>query len=182
VDPELVRQAQRGSEQAFASIAVAIGDRLHGLAQRILRDQDLAEDATQQALFAIWRDLPRLRDVERFDGWSYRLLVNACYGEARKRRRGPVPVAPPRLHSVVADDVSGAVINRDQLERGFRRLSMDHRAVVAMYYYLDLSPEQIGETLGVPAGTVRSRLHHGIRGLRAALDADERNDPGRAAR
>jgi RNA polymerase sigma-70 factor (ECF subfamily) len=147
-----------------------------------LRDQDLAEDATQQALFAIWRDLPRLRAPERFEAWSYRLLVHACYAEARKRRRGPIPVGPRPLHAVIQDDVSGMVIDRDQLERGFRRLSIDHRVVVAMYYYLDLAPEQIAETLGIPAGTARSRLHHGIRGLRAALDADNRATTGSVAR
>jgi RNA polymerase sigma-70 factor, ECF subfamily len=182
VDSELVRLAQRGDEQAFASIAVAIGDRLHGLAQRILRDQDLAEDATQQALFAIWRDLPRLREPDRFDGWSYRLLVNACYGEARKRRRMPMPIGPRALHVVVQDDIAGVVINRDQLERGFRRLSIDHRVVVAMFYYLDMPPDEIAITLGVPPGTVRSRLHHAIRALRAALDSDARPAPGSMAR
>lgn len=182
MDPQLVLQAQRGNETAFASLALAVGDRLHGLAQRILRDPDLAEDATQQALFAIWRDLPRLRDPGRFEAWSYRLLVNACYQEGRKRRRLPVPLGPRPLHAVIEDDVSGAVINRDQLERGFRRLSMDHRVVVAMHYFLDLTPDAIADSLGIPAGTVRSRLHHGIRGLRAALDADSRVEAGSMAR
>jgi RNA polymerase sigma-70 factor, ECF subfamily len=182
VDSELVRAAQRGSEQAFASVAVAIGDRLHGLAQRILRDQDLAEDATQQALFEIWRDLPRLRNIERFDAWTYRLLVNACYAEARRNRRSHVQLGPRPIRAAVEDDVSGMVVNRDQLERGFRRLSIDHRVVVALYYYLDMPPEQIAETVGVPAGTVRSRLHHAIRGLRAALDSDARLESGSVAR
>lgn len=86
MDAEFVIRAQQGDEEAFASLAVAIGDRLHAVAQRILRDTDLAEDATQQALLAIWRDLPQLRDPERFDGWSYRLLVRACYAEGRRTR------------------------------------------------------------------------------------------------
>ena len=182
MDSELVILAQRGDESAFASLAVAIGDRLHGLAQRILRDPDLAEDATQQALFAMWRDLPRLRDPSRFEAWSYRLLVNACYGESRKRRRGAIPLGPRPLRAVIEDDASGFVINRDQLERGFRRLSMDQRVVVAMHYFLDLPLEAIAETLGVPVGTVRSRLHYGVRSLRAALDADARVAVGSAAR
>jgi RNA polymerase sigma-70 factor, ECF subfamily len=182
MDSELVRQAQRGDEHAFASIALAIGDRLHGLAQRILRDQDLAEDATQQALFAIWRDLPRLRDPERFDAWSYRLLVNACYAEGRRQKRSAVAIAPHVLHAAIEDDVSGVVVNRDQLERGFRRLSLEHRIVVALYYYVDMPLDQIAETVGVPAGTVRSRLHHGIRALRAALDSDARVQPESVAR
>ena len=83
---ELVQRAQDGDEQAFASLAVAVGNRLHAVAHRILRDADLAEDATQQALLAIWRDLPQLRDPQRFDAWSYRLLVRACYAEGRRSR------------------------------------------------------------------------------------------------
>jgi RNA polymerase sigma-70 factor (ECF subfamily) len=81
LETDLVRRAQDGDEQAFASLAVSAGNRLHAVAHRILRDTDLAEDATQQALLAIWRDLPQLRDPARFDAWSYRLLVRACYAE-----------------------------------------------------------------------------------------------------
>lgn len=83
MDTELVIRAQHGDEEAFTSLAVAVGDRLHAVAHRILRDTDLAEDATQQALLSIWRDLPQLRDPARFDAWSYRLLVRASL------RRGP---------------------------------------------------------------------------------------------
>ncbi len=86
MDTELVIRAQHGDEEAFASLAVAAGDRLHAVAHRILRDTDLAEDATQQALLSIWRDLPQLRDPARFDAWSYRLLVRACYAEGRRTR------------------------------------------------------------------------------------------------
>jgi RNA polymerase sigma-70 factor (ECF subfamily) len=182
MDPELVRRAQRGDEHAFASIVVALGNRLHGLALKILRDPDLAEDASQQALLALWRDLPQLRDLERFEAWAYRLVVNACYAESRRRRRSAAPIPPRLLHAQMEDDVSGAVVNRDQLERGFRRLSIDHRVVVALYYYLDMPPDEIGRTIGIPAGTVRSRLHHGIRALRAVLDADARFQAGSAAR
>src|ERR687896_2742434 len=123
MDTELVIRAQRGDEQAFASLAVAAGDRLHAVAHRILRDIDLAEDATQQALLAIWRDLPQLRDPARFDAWSYRLLVRACYAEGRRSRTWT-----PNLRLLPSDepmqaDGSSAVIDRDQLERAFRRLS-----------------------------------------------------------
>jgi RNA polymerase sigma-70 factor (ECF subfamily) len=174
MDTDLVTRAQRGDEEAFASLAVAVGDRLHAVAHRILRDLDLAEDATQQALLAIWRDLPQLRDPARFDAWSYRLLVRACYAEGRKERRWT-----PNLHLLPSDeamqgDGSSTVIDRDQLERGFRRLSIDHRAVVVLHHYLDWPLERVADALGIPAGTARSRLHHAMRGLRAALDADAR--------
>ncbi len=174
MDTDLVTRAQRGDEDAFASLALAAGDRLHALAHRILRDLDLAEDATQQALLAIWRDLPQLRDPTRFDAWSHRLLVRACYAEGRKERHWT-----PNMHLLpsnepVQADGSSAVADRDQLERGFRRLSIDHRAVVVLHHYLDWPLDQVAETLGIPPGTARSRLHHAMRGLRAALDADAR--------
>ncbi len=174
MDTDLVIRAQGGDEEAFASLAVAVGDRLHAVAHRILRDIDLAEDATQQALLSIWRDLPQLRDPARFDAWSYRLLVRACYAEGRRTRQWA-----PNLRFLAANEPSGpdasaSVVDRDQLERGFRRLSIDHRAVGVLHHYLDLPLETVAETLGVPPGTVRSRLHPAMRGLRAALDADAR--------
>jgi RNA polymerase sigma-70 factor, ECF subfamily len=174
MDTELVVRAQQGDEEAFASLAVAAGDRLHAVAHRILRDIDLAEDATQQALLTVWRDLPSLRDPARFDAWSYRLLVRACYAEARRTRR-----SASNLRLLPADEPMGAdglstVVDRDQLERGFRRLSIDHRAVVVLHHYLDLPLDQVADALGIPVGTVRSRLHYAMRGLRAALDADAR--------
>ena len=174
MDTDLVIRAQRGDEEAFASLAVVAGDRLHAVAHRILRDIELAEDATQQALLAIWRDLPQLRDPARFDAWSYRLLVRACYAEGRRSRQWT-----PTLRLLPADepmqaDGSSAVVDRDQLERGFRRLSIDHRAVVVLHHYLDMPLDRVADVLGIPAGTARSRLHHAMRGLRAALDADAR--------
>ena len=174
MDTDLIGRAQRGDEEAFASLAVAAGDRLHAVAHRILRDTDLAEDATQQALLSIWRDLPQLRDPARFDAWSYRLLVRACYAEGSRARR-----SVPNIRLLPADqpeeaDGFGSVVDRDQLERGFRRLSIDHRAVVVLHHYLDMPLDEVADVLGVPAGTVRSRLHHAMRGLRAALEADAR--------
>jgi RNA polymerase sigma-70 factor (ECF subfamily) len=182
MDTDLVRRAQHGDEEAFASIAVAAGNRLHAVAYRILRDIDLAEDATQQALLSIWHDLPQLRDPARFDAWSYRLLIRSCYAEGRKRRQWAPDL---RLLPVDEPTVSGdfgTVADRDQLERGFRRLSIEHRAVVVLHHYLDLPLDLVAETLGVPTGTVRSRLHHAMRGLRAALDADARPPAREVAR
>ena len=181
MDPTIVARAQGGDEEAFGLIVDTVGGRLHAVAHRILRDTDLAEDATQQALLDIWRDLPDLRDPVRFDAWSYRLLVRACYAEGRRSRR-----ATPNLHLLPTDESTveeglSEVVDRDQLERGFRRLSLEHRAVVVLHHYLDWPLEQIAETLGVPPGTVRSRLHHAMRGLRAALDADARPVPREAA-
>ena len=182
MDTDLVMRAQRGDEEAFASLAVAAGDRLHAVAHRILRDTDLAEDATQQALLTIWRDLPQLRDPARFDAWSYRLLVRACYAEGHRTRQwSPNLRLLPTDESTKVDGLS-SVVDRDQLERGFRRLSIDHRVVVVLHHYVDMPLEQVAETLGVPLGTVRSRLLHAMRGLRAALDADARPAAQEASR
>jgi RNA polymerase sigma-70 factor (ECF subfamily) len=181
MDTDLVVRAQKGDEGAFASLAVAAGDRLHAVAHRILRDIDLAEDATQQALLNVWRDLPQLRDPARFDAWSYRLLVRACYAEARRTRRWAPNLRLLPADEPMAADGTSSVIDRDQLERGFRRLSIDHRAVVVLHHYLDLPLEEVAEALGVPIGTVRSRLHYAMRGLRAALEADARPTKREAA-
>ncbi len=173
----LVARAQRGDEHAFAELAFAIGDRLYAVAHRILRDTDLAEDATQQAIVTIWRELPALRDTDRFMAWAYRLLVNACYRETRRSRRFQAVVH--LIHSgTIADDPASAVANRDELERAFRRLSPEHRTVLVLQYHLGYSLEQIADTLGIPAGTVRSRIHHAKRHMRAAIDADARQAAG----
>jgi RNA polymerase sigma-70 factor (ECF subfamily) len=174
MDPSLVSRAQQGDEEAFALLAVAIGNGLIAVAHRILRDVDLAKDATQQALLSIWRDLPQLRDPARFEAWSYRVLVRECYSEGKRTRAWG---SAPRLLVLDRPDTTDAlsdVHDRDQLERAFRRLSVEHRAVVVLHYYLDQSIDEISETLGVPPGTVKSRVHHAMRGLRAAIDADTR--------
>jgi RNA polymerase sigma-70 factor (ECF subfamily) len=171
---ELVVQAQRGDEGAFASLALVIGNRLHPIAHRILRDADLADDATQQALLEIWRDLPQLRDPTRFQGWAYRLLVRACYAEGKKTRRWAPNLRVLHPEEATESDGLASVADRDQLERAFRRLSVEHRAVVVMHHYLDLPVDEVAGSLGVPVGTVRSRLYYAMRALRAALDADAR--------
>ena len=174
MDTDLVILAQHGDKAAFGLIAARIANRFLAVSRRILRDIDLAEDATQQALLAIWRDLPQLRDPARFDAWSYRLLVRACYAEGRKERRWAPNLRLMPADEPIADDTLSSVVDRDQLERGFRRLSIDHRAVVVLHHYLDMPLDGIAEALDIPIGTAHSRLHHAMRGLRAALDAETR--------
>jgi RNA polymerase sigma-70 factor (ECF subfamily) len=182
MDTDLVVRAQRGDRGAYALVATEIADRFLAVARRILRDIDLAEDATQQALLAIWQDLPQLRDPARFEAWSYRVLVRACYAEGRRQRRWAPNLLLLPVDQPVADGDLSSVVDRDQLERGFRRLSIDHRAVVVLHHYLDLPLERVADILGVPVGTAHSRLHHAMRGLRAALDADARPPVREAAR
>jgi RNA polymerase sigma-70 factor (ECF subfamily) len=168
-------RAQQGDEVAFAAIAQAAHGRFKQVAFRILHDRHLAEDAMQQALMDIWRKLPRLRDPERFDAWSYRFLVHACYAQSKRR-----PLGFDLLTSIEPSQPDGtALVNdRDQLERGFARLSVDHRAVLVLRFYLDLSVEDTAMALGVSTGTVKSRLHRALQKLRHALAVDGQ-DPSR---
>jgi RNA polymerase sigma-70 factor (ECF subfamily) len=171
---DLVAAAQRGDPEAFAALARLSADRLFAIAARITRDRQLAEDALQQALVTIWKELPRLRDPERFEAWTYRLIVRCAVRESRAMR-GPRPelYLVPERH-VAPGDTSADVANRDQLDRSFQRLTPDQRAVTVLHFYVGLSLAEIASTLGVPLGTVGSRLHYAKRALRAALEADAR--------
>ena len=176
---DLVERAMAGDHDAFSELArVSIG-RLYVVARLILRDDKGAEDATQEALLAAWRRLDGLRDPDRFEAWLHRLLVNACYREARRgRRRGSIevhvdPLAMPEAPG--ANDLGIDVAVRDQLERGFRRLDVDQRTVLVMHYYLGFSLDDAALVLGIPPGTVRSRLHRATAAMRNALEADARS-------
>jgi len=171
-----VVRAQAGDHAAFTAVMDAAMARFMAVAQRILRDRGLAEDAVQQAWLDIWRDLPTLRDPLRFEAWSYRVLVHACYAEARRAHRWSPNLALDAIPEPAVPDGSGMVADRDQLEYGFRRLPVEQRAVVVLHHYLGLPLASVAEVLGVPEGTVRSRLHVGMTRLRAALAADTRPD------
>jgi len=174
VQVALVERARAGDEEAFASLARAAGDRLLAIAYRILRDLGLAEDAVQQTLVLAWRELPSLRDVERFDAWLHRLLVNACYRESRRGRRWAANVRVLPTDGPAGTDDFRAVEQRDQLDRAFRRLPAEQRAVFVFHHYLGLTLPEVAVQLGVPLGTVKSRLHYATNTLRGALEADLR--------
>jgi len=174
MDQALVDAARSGDEEAFAAIARGSADRLFTVAHRILRDVGRAEDAVQQTLVMAWRELPRLRDSERFDAWIHRILVNACYAEAKRASRWSVNVVVLPIEGPAAPDSTLSVETRDALERGFRRLPTEQRAVFVLHHHLGWPVAEIAETLGVPEGTVKSRLHYATSTLRAALEADAR--------
>jgi RNA polymerase sigma-70 factor, ECF subfamily len=175
---ELVERARRGDRDAFAELAGSAISRLDATAWLMLRDQDRAMDAVQNALLRAWRDLPTLRDPDRFDAWLHRLLVHACIDEIRRtqRRRLDVVITDMTSLPAITDDAS-AIADRDQLERGFRRLGPDERAVLVLHHYLDLPLPEVASTLRIPLGTAKSRLYRGLREMRAALDADARPGP-----
>jgi len=170
----LVELAQHGDEEAFASLARMAGDRLMTVAYRILRDVDRAEDAVQQTIVTAWRELPTLRDPDRFAGWLYRMLVHACYAEARRARRLTVAVHSLSIGVQHGRDDILSVDDRDQLERAFRRVPPEQRAIFVFHHHLGMRLSEIAETLDIPLGTVKSRLHYATATLRAAIEADAR--------
>lgn len=170
---ELIERAMGGDRDAFAQLAAQDVDRLHAVARLILRDAHLAEDAVQEALIRCWRQLPKLRDVATFDAWLYRILVRAASDESARRRRFQGNVRNLRLEPNVADGTRG-VVDRDELEQGFTRLSVEHRAVIVLHHYADLPMAQVAEALGIRLGTAKSRYHYGMASLRASLEAGAR--------
>jgi RNA polymerase sigma-70 factor (ECF subfamily) len=172
VDRALVEQARRGDREAFAVLVHQVSDSLYAVAFRILRDAGLAEDALQNALVLAWRRLPRLRDADRFEAWIHRILVHACYDESQRARHWTANVRVLPFEGPSTPDESDAVANRDELERAFRRLSVEQRAVFVLHHYLGLPLVEVAEYLEIPAGTARSRLHYAIAELRDALTVD----------
>ncbi len=169
---DLVVRARDGDREAFAALVQATSDRLYAIATRILRDADLAEDALQGALITAWRQLPTLRDPARFEAWARRLLVHACYAEARRRRSWTSNVRVLPVDGPVGPDGILSVDDRDALDRAFRRLSVEQRAVFVLHHHVGLPLTEIADAVGVPPGTARSRLHYATRLLRAAIEAD----------
>ena len=169
MDRDLVVRAQRGDRDAFASLVDEVSDSLYAVAHRILRDPGLAEDALQNALVLTWRRLPHLREPERFAAWCHRILVHACYDEADRRRswRANVRVLP--VEGPAGLDSTHVIADRDELDRAFRRLPIEQRAVFVLHHYVGLPLVEVAELLEIPAGTARSRLHYAMHGLRVEL-------------
>jgi RNA polymerase sigma-70 factor (ECF subfamily) len=171
VDRDLAERARQGDREAFAVLVHQVSDTLYAVAHRILRDTGLAEDALQNALVLAWRRLPRLRDPEKFEAWIHRILVHACYDESQRARPWTASVRVLPMNGPSTPDASDDVANRDELERAFRRLTVEQRAVFVLHHYLGLPLVEVAELLEIPAGTARSRLHYAIAGLRDALVA-----------
>ena len=177
---ELVERAQRGDREAFTDLAAASLGRLDAIARLILRDPDLAKDAVQNGLVRAWRDLPTLRDPDRFDAWIRRLVVRACLDEARGQRRNQVTSTLIDVGAQVVADASSVVADQDQLERAFRRLRPEDRAIIVLRHFLDLPVPEIADAMRIPLGTAKARLHRAMDQLRASLEADARLTPGLA--
>ena len=171
---DLVERARKGDHDAFSELAGAAISRLDSAAWLILRDPEQAADAVQNALVRAWRDLPTLREPDRFDAWLHRLLVRSCIDESRRLRRHRIDLELTTLDAPTSTGHESAIADRDQLERGFIRLEPEMRAVIVLHHYLDLPLADVAATLGIPVGTAKSRLHRALGLMRAALDADAR--------
>ena len=170
---DLVIRARNGDHEAFSLLAAASFDQLVRTARLILRDNESAADAVQDALLSAWLHIRAVRD--RFDAWLRRLLVHACYREAKRvRRRRVMEMEVTPLDTPTADEVPETAATRDQLERGFRRLTMEQRAVLVVHHYLGLPDFNAAVALDVPVGTFKSRLNRATTALRAELEADDR--------
>jgi RNA polymerase sigma-70 factor, ECF subfamily len=168
----LVERARDGDEIAFSELIDLDGDRCYAIAYRILRDVERAQDAVQQAFLLAWRDIPRLRNIERYEPWLHRLLVNACYEEHRRYKRWSDKVRYLPVDGPGGADETVSVDDRDALERAFRRLSPEHRAVAVLHHHAGFPLASIAEIAGIPIGTVKSRLHYATRLLRETLAVD----------
>jgi RNA polymerase sigma-70 factor (ECF subfamily) len=168
---DLVERAGGGDHDAFALLVRGSVARLESVARLILRDHEIAQDAVQDAYMRAWRELPGLRDPERFDAWLHRLTVNACLDVVRRRKRHPIEVELTPLHPPSVGDSAGGLADRDQLERGFAQLRTEQRVVLVLHYYVGMPVPAVAETLGIPLGTAQSRLGRALAALRTTLDA-----------
>ena len=177
----LVEQAANGDHDAFAELARAAVVRLDQVARLILRDPELARDAVQDGLFRAWRDLPGLRDPDRFDAWLHRLTVNACLDQARRRKRRPIEVELSPINEPIMNDQAGFIADRELIEGVLRRLDEAGRAIVVLHYYLGMPLTDVAATLGIPIGTVKSRLHRALTEMRAVVGVDVHATPATVA-
>lgn len=169
---ELVERAQRGDHDAFALLAAAFVARLDAAARLILRDHELARDAVQEGFIRAWRNLPTLRDPDRFEGWLRSLVAHACIDVLRRRGRRPVEVELSPVHAPVIADFATVVADRELLDLALRRLQPEQRAVIVLHYYLGMSLPDVAATLGIPIGTAKSRHHRSLAAMRLAIDTD----------
>ena len=168
----LVERAGRGDHDAFTALASAAAQRLDAAARLILRDPELARDAVQNTLVRAWRDLPGLRDPNRFDAWLHRLLVNACLDEARRKRRRPIEVEITSIDAPTPGETERELADRDLVERALNRLEPEGRALVVLHYYLGYPLPDAATSLGISLSTAKSRLHRAMLGLRRSMSAD----------
>ncbi len=174
---DLVERAKRGDHDAFAILAGTAVARLDAAARLILRDPELARDAVQDGFIRAWRNLPALRDPDRFDAWLRQLIVRSCIDQTRRRRRRPIEVELTPIHGHAIGDIASLIADRDMLDGALRRLDPEWRAVVVLHYFLGLPLPEAAATLGIPLGTAKSRLHRSLAAMRSTIALDDKQIP-----
>jgi RNA polymerase sigma-70 factor, ECF subfamily len=172
-----VERARQGDHDAFASLIDVHLARLDAAARLILRDPELARDAVQEALIRAWRDLPGLRDPDRFDAWLHRLLANACLDLVRRRRRRVIEVELTPIDAPGTHDVAGELADRQILDQALAGLAPSHRAVVALHYLLGMPLREVAASLRIPVGTAKSRMHYALAAMRLTVTAESESEP-----
>ena len=173
----LVERAREGDPAAFTVLVDLAIARLDAAARLILRDPELARDAVQEALIRAWRDVPGLRDPDRFDAWLNRLTVHTCLDLARRRRRRPIEVEITDLNQPPGRDPSTDIADRELLDQALRGLDPQRRALVVLHYFLGMPMPEVARAVGIPLGTAKSRLHQAVASLRATI-SEESNATG----
>src|ERR1051325_2905456 len=168
---ELVERAGRGDHDAFTELATAAAPRLDAAARLILRDPELARDAVQNTLVRAWRDLPGLRDPDRFTPWLHRLTVNACLDVARRRQRRSIEVELTPIAMPSVADATAEFADRELIDDALRQLEPEFRAVVVLHYFLGMPLQDVAVSMRIPVGTVKSRLHRALRTMRVTLES-----------
>ncbi|HXF73442.1 MAG TPA: sigma-70 family RNA polymerase sigma factor [Actinomycetota bacterium] len=175
-DEELVRRALAGDRGAFGTLVERHERRTYNLALRMLGREDDARDATQDALLTAFRKLPSFRGDAAFATWLYRITVNACYDLLRRSARAPLAIpadAEPALEpGPPTPDHADATVGAIDVRRALLRLPPEHRAVLVLHDVQDLAYEEVAAVLGVPVGTVKSRLHRARVALARELRAE----------
>jgi RNA polymerase sigma-70 factor (ECF subfamily) len=165
----LVVRARAGDHDAFTALVDLTVARLDSAARLILRDPEFARDAVQESLIRAWRDLPGLRDPDRFDAWLHRLMVHSCLDLARRRRRRVIEVELEQIDMPSSSDFATGVADRELLSGALQRLDARHRAVVVLHYYLGMPLSEVAGAMGIPLGTAQSRLYYAIASMRSSV-------------
>jgi RNA polymerase sigma factor (sigma-70 family) len=162
---------------AFATLIDRDLDQAYRIAGVILGHAADAEDATHDAVIQAWRSFGTLRETSRFEAWFHRILVNVCRDRLRKRRRTPVTeLTVSSGASLGGTSLSGGFAGIDDrlaLDRAFERLSPDQAITVVLRFHIDLSLDDVAARMGVPVGTVKSRLHSALAVLQVGLRGPE---------
>jgi RNA polymerase sigma-70 factor (ECF subfamily) len=169
-----VERGPQADREAVSVLARAAAARLDAAARLITRDREIARDAVQEALTRAWRDLPGLRDPDRFGAWLHRLTVNAAIDEHRRRRRRVIEVAADPINHAAPQDAFAVLADRDALDQALGRLAPEHRALVVLHYYLGMPLPEAATSLGISLSAAKSRLHRSMLSLRSAFGLGDR--------